>query len=177
MAENELVVTRRLDAPRDLVWKAWTDPRRISAWYGPSGFGTTVKSMEVRPGGEWLFTMHGPDGTDYPNRIRYREVEAPSKLAYLQSEEGSDSFFRVTVTFAKIPGAPGKTDMVYRMAFPTAKGKDLAVEKYGAAQGLSQSMGRLETYLEKTGLLLSSVLTAPRAAVWKVWTDPVEMKR
>ena len=177
MAENELVISRVFDAPRDLVWKAWTDPRRIAVWWGPSGFGNTVKSMDVRAGGEWLFTMHGPDGTDYPSHVRYREVEAPSELAYLHGEEGSHSFFQVRVSFAESAGAPGKTDVVYRMAFPTAEGKRLAVEKYGAAEGLSQTMGRLETYLRKPGLLLSRVFAAPRASVWYAWTDPIEMRK
>src|SRR4051812_33496265 len=81
-SDRELVFTRSFDAPRALVWKAWTDPKQIVQWWGPNGFTTTTQHMEVKPGGEWRFVMHGPDGRDYENLIRYEIVEAPKLLVY-----------------------------------------------------------------------------------------------
>jgi activator of HSP90 ATPase len=66
--EREIILERIFDAPRELVFEAWTDPQRIGQWWGPRGFTTTVYGMDVRPGGEWRLTMHGPDGRDYKNR-------------------------------------------------------------------------------------------------------------
>ena len=71
-ANREMVITRTVDAPRALVWQAWTQPQHIAAWWGPDGFRTTIHAMNVTVGGVWRFMMHGPDGTDYPNRIVYR---------------------------------------------------------------------------------------------------------
>jgi len=67
----ELIAERLFDAPRELVFKAWTVPAIITNWWGPRGFSTTTHEMDFRAGGVWRFTMHGPDGTDYPNKIVY----------------------------------------------------------------------------------------------------------
>ena len=73
---REIVITRVFDAPRDLVWDAWTDPKQVVQWWGPQGFTTTIHEMDVRPGGVWRHTMHGPDGTEYPEQKRvYRSGE------------------------------------------------------------------------------------------------------
>src|SRR5208282_5102482 len=66
-ADREIVITRVVDAPRELVWEAMTDPWHVIHWWGPRGFTTTVETMEVRTGGVWKLVMHGPDGTNYPN--------------------------------------------------------------------------------------------------------------
>ena len=62
-ADREIVATRIYGAPRELVWRVWTDPKHIAQWWGPQGFTNTIREMDVRPGGAWRFTMHGPDGT------------------------------------------------------------------------------------------------------------------
>ena len=67
-ADRTIVTTRVIDAPRALVFKAWTDPAHIAEWWGPDGFTTTIREMDVRLGGAWRFMMHGPDGVDYPRR-------------------------------------------------------------------------------------------------------------
>ncbi|HKO58035.1 MAG TPA: SRPBCC domain-containing protein, partial [Thermoanaerobaculia bacterium] len=107
-ASRELVITRLFDAPRELVFEVWTDPRHIGHWWGPRGFTTTTHEMNVRPGGVWRLTMHGPDGTDYPNRIMYRDIVPGARLAYLH-DSGVDNDprgFEVTVTFA--PAGAGR---------------------------------------------------------------------
>ena len=77
-APDEIVTTRLLNAPRALVFEAWTDPHHVAQWWGPNGFTNTIHEMDVTPGGVWRFVMHGPDGVDYPNRIVYIEVVNPS---------------------------------------------------------------------------------------------------
>jgi len=81
--QGELVLTRTFDAPRDLVFKLWTDPKHIPHWWGPTGFVTTVHVMEVRPGGAWRYSMRGPDGKDYPFNGEYVEVVSPEKLVFI----------------------------------------------------------------------------------------------
>jgi uncharacterized protein YndB with AHSA1/START domain len=89
-ADREMVITRVINAPRALVFKAWTKPAHIGNWWGPRGFTTTTHSMDVRPGGEWRFVMHGPDGTDYQNRIVDLEVVEPERLVYDHFGEAGD---------------------------------------------------------------------------------------
>src|SRR5262249_46230802 len=81
-ADRELIASRVLDAPRDLVWKAFTDPRHIAQWWGPKGFTNTIETMQVRPGGLWKFVMHGPDGKSYPNEVTFVEVVERERLVY-----------------------------------------------------------------------------------------------
>ena len=77
---KELTITRVLNAPIDLVWKVWTDPDHIKSWWGPNGFTNTIFEMDVKPGGNWEFIMHGPDGTDFKNKHIYKEIIKPRKL-------------------------------------------------------------------------------------------------
>src|SRR5438445_12192181 len=81
-ADREIVVTRVFDAPRELVFEAWTDPTRVVQWCGPHGFTTTIHEMDVMPGGVWRFVMHGPDGPDYPYNGVFVEVSEPDRLWY-----------------------------------------------------------------------------------------------
>ena len=80
-ADREIVITRVFDAPRELVWEAWTNPEHVVQWWGPRGFTTTIHEMDVRPGGVWHQTMHGPDGADYPNKSIFVEVVKPKGLS------------------------------------------------------------------------------------------------
>ena len=145
-ADREISITRLFDAPRELVWKVWTDPKHIALWWGPKGFTNTIHSMDVRPGGEWRFIMHGPDGVDYPNKVFYREVKEPERLLYDHGEPGELSHFQVTVTFEEVEG---KTKLTMQMLFPTAELRKAVVEKYGAVEGLKQNMDKLAEYITK----------------------------
>src|SRR2546426_6169783 len=93
-ADREIITTRVLDAPRELVWKAWTDPKHVAEWWGPNGFTNTIQEMDVRPDGVWRFIMHGPDGVDHKNEIIFIEVVELERLVY-------DQFFS-DVRFANI---------------------------------------------------------------------------
>jgi uncharacterized protein YndB with AHSA1/START domain len=81
-AERELVMTRLLDAPREMVFAAWTDPKQAMQWWGPEGLAVVALEMEVRPGGKWRKCMRAPDGTDYWRSGVYREVVAPERLVF-----------------------------------------------------------------------------------------------
>lgn len=171
-AERSLIYQRTFDAPRGVVWKAWTDPTKIAAWWGPSGFANTIQTMEVKVGGSWKFTMHGPDGTDYLNLVTYLLVDEPSKLVYDHGDDVQPDQFRVTVTFAE---NGTQTDMVYKMVFPTREIMRTLIEKSGATDGLKQNMDRFAHWLTKPGLVLTRVFEAPRALVWKAFTDPTQL--
>ena len=140
-ADREIVSARVFDAPRELVWKAWVDPKHVAQWWGPKGFTNTIHEMDVRPGGVWRFAMHGPDGTDYKNEIVFIEVVKPERLVY---DHVSGPRFHVTATFAD---EGGKTKLTMRMVFPTAEERDNTVKKFGAVEGLNQTLGRLGEHL------------------------------
>ncbi|HWF03994.1 MAG TPA: SRPBCC domain-containing protein [Candidatus Angelobacter sp.] len=82
---NEIVVTRVFDAPRELVWKAWTDPERMKLWWGPAVFTAPVCKIDLRVGGKYLFCMRSPQGQDYWNTGVYREIVPPSRLVYIDN--------------------------------------------------------------------------------------------
>lgn len=144
-ADRELVLTRVFDAPRELVFDAWTDPRHTPQWWGPHGFTNTVHETDMRPGGVWRFTMHGPDGTDYPNRILYTEIAKPERLVYLHDSDQDDDprRFHVTVTFED---EGGKTRLTMRMLLPTAEQREEAVG-FGAVELGYQTLDRLARHL------------------------------
>jgi len=145
---QEIVMTCVFDAPRELVFRAWTDPKDIDRWWGPDGFTTTTNEMDVRPGGVWRFVMHGPDGVDYPNRIVYEEIVRPERLVYTHDSDQDDdpARFQVTVTFAE---AVGKTHLTVRMTFASAAERDRVVREFRAIEGGQQTLERLAQYLAK----------------------------
>lgn len=148
ISNREILMQRVINAPRELVFEVWTNPKHVGNWWGPSGFTTTTHEMEVRPGGIWRFIMHGPDGTDYHNKIVFIEVVKPEKLVYKHSgeEDTADINFHVTVTFEK---EGSKTKITMRSVFPTAEGKERVVREHGAIEGAKQHLDRLEEYVAK----------------------------
>ncbi|MBX3729188.1 MAG: SRPBCC family protein [Candidatus Sumerlaeia bacterium] len=146
-SDREIVTTRLFDAPRDLVFSAWSDARHVSNWWGPHGFRTTTHEMDVRPGGVWRFTMHGPDGVDYPNKIVYREVVRPERLVYNHAgEEDFDHIrFHAVVLFEEEAGG---TRVTLRTIFESADACRLVIEKHGAVEGAQQTLERLGRQLE-----------------------------
>ena len=149
-ADREIVITRAFQAPRDLVFEAWTNPKHIVHWFGPTGFTNTMLEMNVKPGGIWRFIMHGPDGTDYPNKIIFKQVVKPSLLTYDHGWDVEDFYkdprlFEVEVIFTAKEKA---TELNMKMIFKTKQVKDDVIEKYGAIEGNRQTMNRLEEYLK-----------------------------
>jgi uncharacterized protein YndB with AHSA1/START domain len=144
--DREIVTTRLLNAPRELVFKVWTDPKHLPHWYGPNGFRTTIHEMDVRPGGVWRLVMHGPDGRDYNNHIVFDEVVPPERLVYRHvPEPGAEPATHQTiVTFAD---RGGKTELTLRLIFESNAVRDHLNKIYGAVEGGRQTVGRLADYL------------------------------
>ena len=139
---------RVIDAPRELVWSVWTDPKHLAQWWGPDGFTTTTSSFDFRPGGVWRFVMHGPDGRDYENRITFDAIVKPERLEYHHG--GGDDVepvqFRTTVVFDDLGG---KTRVTLRGVFPSAEERARVIKDYGADKGLVQTLARLAEYAER----------------------------
>jgi uncharacterized protein YndB with AHSA1/START domain len=171
---NEINITRIYDAPVQAVWDAWTDPEQVAQWWGPRGFTITTHSKDLRAGGNWRYTMHGPDGTDYPNNTKYFEVEECKKLVY--DHGGNDDqppLFRVTVFFSEVKGKT-KMDMTMSMATPEAAEEIRKVIK--KASGYS-TWDRLAEYLEKESsgkekFVINRSFDVPIDLMFKMWTDP-----
>jgi uncharacterized protein YndB with AHSA1/START domain len=144
-SDREIVVTRIIEGPRPLVFEAYTDPRHLAHWWGPNGFTTTTRAFEFRPGGVWDFVMHGPDGTDYPNWIEWREIEPPERLVFLHGDRAEDPrAFVSTVTLVERGSA---TEVTMRAVFQTKAQRDEVVERYHAIEGGKQTLGRLALYV------------------------------
>jgi uncharacterized protein YndB with AHSA1/START domain len=173
---RELTVTRVFQTPREIVYQTWTDPRHLSHWWGPEGFTITTHTIDVTPGGVWNFVMHGPDGTDYVNRIRYIEIVRPERLVYSHGDIEKEEHFQVTITMEDKGNA---TELTMRMVFPTVEELEETVNKYGAIEGAKSTLGRLAEELEAlktTHLEITRTFNAPRDLVFKAWTDPEHLK-
>jgi uncharacterized protein YndB with AHSA1/START domain len=144
MQDREIVITRILNAPHELVFKVWTDPDHLIHWWGPEGFTNTFHEIDVRPGGVWRFVMHGPDGVDYDNKVEFIEVVEPERLVYRHGDDtGESEPFHVTVTFAD---DGGKTRLTLRMLFGSAAERDRSIG-FGAVEGGNSTLDRLAAYL------------------------------
>jgi uncharacterized protein YndB with AHSA1/START domain len=145
-AAREIMISRVIDAPRELVFEAFTQVRHLSRWWGPEGFTTTTRSFEFRVDGVWDFVMHGPDGTDYQEWISWREIVPPERIALLHGESRDDpNAFESLLTFEPFGE---QTRIVMRRLFPTKGLRDQAVEKYHAIEGGEQTLGNLAAYVE-----------------------------
>jgi len=144
-AERELVITRVFDAPRQLVFKAWTEPQHVTQWLGPKGFTALEFKMDRRPGGGWHSRMRSPDGIEYSNRGVVREVVEPERLVFTfawDDEDGNPGReMLITIAFAEHDGG---TEMTFSQAvFESAEDRD------GHRGGWSESFDKLAEYLAK----------------------------
>ena len=175
--DNELNIIRYYDASLSAVWDAWTDPAKAAHWWGPRGFTITTHSKDLRVGGHWSYTMHGPDGVDYPNKTIYLEVVEKAKLVY--DHGGNDDrppLFRVTVLFSE---EAGKTRMDMTMALPDREAAE-QTRKFVRKAGGDGTWDRLGEYLEKqeTGkeaFVINRSFDAPVDVVFDAWTDPAQL--
>jgi uncharacterized protein YndB with AHSA1/START domain len=171
---NEIRIIRIYDAPVEAVWDAWTDPEQVAQWWGPRGFTLTTHSKDLRPGGHWTYTMHGPDGVDYPNKTPYLEVERHSKLVY--DHGGNDDrppLFRVTVLFSE---TNGKTRMEMSMTLPTPEAAE-EMRKFIKKAGGDATWDRLAEYLDKESsgkeeFVINRTFDAPLELMFEMWTNP-----
>ncbi|GHH99779.1 SRPBCC family protein [Neobacillus kokaensis] len=143
---KEIIVKRVFNASRDLIWKAWTQPEHLKNWWGPKGFSITTSEFEMKPGGIWRFIMKGPDGVEYPNKITFKEIVKPERLVYTSADdiEGDPGQFQTIVTFVE---EDNKTLLIQRLIFPSAEIREQVVQEFGAIEGVSQTLDRLEAQL------------------------------
>ena len=144
-ADREITISRVIDAPREVVFEAFTAVRHLSRWWGPDGFTTTTRSFEFRVGGVWDFVMHAPDGTDYQEWITWTAIAPPERIALLHGESRDDpNAFESVLTFAA-DGEATRIEMC--TVFPTKELRDEAVEKYHAVEGGQQTLSNLAAYV------------------------------
>ena len=145
--DREIVFTRVFDAPREMVFDAWTDPQQVAQWWGPVGFTTAIQEMDVREGGVWRHVMHGPNGMDFPNQIVFTKVIRPELLAYAHSggrKGDPGASFHTTVTFQ---AEGSKTLLTMRMVFEQADVREHVIREYRAVEGGMQTLERLAGHL------------------------------
>ena len=136
----ELVLRRLFNAPRKLVFEVWTDPKHLAQWWGPRGFATEIREMDVKPGGVWSYVMRGPDGNEYPFDGVYVEVVEPERLVFDGSIHGSpEQRVWTEVTFAE-RGAKTEVNVRQLYTFESAATR-------GAPIGWNQQFDRLEEFL------------------------------
>jgi uncharacterized protein YndB with AHSA1/START domain len=146
-SDREIVISRVIEGPRRLVFEAYTDVKHLALWWGPNGFTTTTHRFEFRPGGVWDFTLHGPDGTDYPNVIVWKEIVPPERLVFEHGKaEGDPAAFLSTVTLVERGAA---TELTLRAVFKTKQQRDEVVERFGAIERGKQTLGRLAAYIDQ----------------------------
>lgn len=174
-AANELRITRVYDAPVSLVWDAWTRDEHVGQWWGPRGFSLTTHSKDLRPGGTWVYTMHGPDGKDWPNFTRYHVVEPCAKLVYDHGAMAEDAkpMFRVTATFTDLGG---RTELDMRMTLATAE-EAAQSRAFVKAAGGNGTWDRLAEFLEKQVshadvFVINRSFDAPIDVMFDLWTKP-----
>ena len=178
-ADREIVTTRLFDAPRALVFEAWTNEKHLAHWWGPDGFTTTTYEMNFAPGGSWRFMMHGPDGRDYPNKINYLEIVPNERLYYAHTGDDGIAHFHTTVTFTD---EAGQTRLTMTAVFPTKEMRDMVVRDYGAVEGGQQTISHLNDYVrelerERGEFTVTRVFNAPRQLLFDVWTQPEHLVR
>jgi uncharacterized protein YndB with AHSA1/START domain len=147
--DREIVLTRVFDAPRELVYRAWTDPEHIQHWFGPKDFACKTHAIDLRVGGMWRFDMVGPGGKRYPNRMTFLQMKAPELLVFDHSDDSDDSNddpykFRVTITFDA--QSNGKTVVTLRQLHPTKAQREAGIG-FGAVEIGNTTMDKLEAHL------------------------------
>ena len=177
LSSREIVLTRVFDAPREMIWDAWTDPEQVVQWWGPRGFTTTIHEMDVRPGGVWRLTMRGPDGTEYPNKSVFLEVVKPERIVFSHGgarKGDAGAQFEATWTFES---QGNQTRLTLRLEFPTAAARDHSVKTYNAIEGGNQTLDRLGEKLARTPLVLERTYNASIEEVWKAITEVEHIRK
>jgi uncharacterized protein YndB with AHSA1/START domain len=175
-AGRELSINRLLNAPVELVWEVFINPEHIKNWWGPNGFTNTIYKMEVKPGGVWEFMMHGPDGTNYPNKSVFKEV-VPHRLIVFEHYAPN---FTTTINFV---AEGGKTRINWHMLFESKELFEMIVKNHKADKGLEQNIEKLEAYLTQPlnmasePFVIERTFNAPIEKVWRAITNKDEMKQ
>lgn len=143
-SNREILMTRAFDAPRNLVWEAWTNPAHVPRWMlGPDGWSMPVCEIDLRPGGEWRFVWRRSDGTEMEMRGVYREVVPPERLVHTESWGGD---WPETLNTLVLLEKDGRTRMECTILYPSEEARDAAL-RTGMKDGVEISFDRLAAYL------------------------------
>ena len=143
--DSEIVSSRIVNASRELVYAAWTDPNHLKNWWGPAGFTNTFHEFDLRPGGRWIYTMHGPEKGNYQNDVEFLAIDRPSFIAW---KRHSKPLFQVVATFEEVTS--DKTKVIFKMLFETAE--ECAKLKPYVVDKNEENFDRLEVELTKMAL-------------------------
>jgi uncharacterized protein YndB with AHSA1/START domain len=151
-SDRVIVISRVVNAPRELVWTAISSPAHVGKWWGPRGFTTTIEKMDVRPGGVWKHVMRGPDGTNYPNQSVFKEVVRPERLVYEHTggREGGPLIHH-TFTWTFEDASSGKTRVTINILLESDADREKIVREFGAIEGAKQTLERLSEHLATMG--------------------------
>ncbi len=148
--DRSIVITRTFNAPRELVWKVWTDAEYLAQWWGPHGWSLSLNEMDFRPGGTWLYCMEGPDDMQSCGRSEYQEIVEPERIVYTDYFADSDGNIsqqmpaaRVSVEFTEVGG---RTQVVTTSEYPTTADRDRVLEM-GMEAGTKETLDRAEALL------------------------------
>jgi uncharacterized protein YndB with AHSA1/START domain len=166
-------LTRVYDAPLQAVWEAWTIPEEIAQWWGPRGFTLTSHSRDLRTGGHWHYTMHGPDGTDYENTTQYLEVVPGQRMVYDHGgHRDRPPLFRVTALFTE---RNGRTQLDMTMTFATPEVAEQTrgfIRKAGGESTWDRLAEHLGKHAGKEQFFISRSFNAGIEQVYAMWTEP-----
>jgi uncharacterized protein YndB with AHSA1/START domain len=193
---REMTITRIFDAPREVVWKAWTEPEYVKRWWGPKGFTSPVARIDLRVGGRYLYSMRSPEGQVFWSTGEYREIVEPVKIVYTDSfsdEKGnvvpasaygmSGDWPMESVAMVTFEEREGRTEVtLWETGIPAGENRDLALE------GWNESLDKLADVLrggdvapKKTNIIaepgkqetvITRIFDAPRDLVFKTYMDP-----
>jgi len=138
----EILTTRIVNFPRELVYRAWTDPEHLKNWWGPAGFTNTFKEFDLRIGGKWIFVMHGPGNGNYVNECEFIKIEEPELVAW---KRYSKPLFQVVAAFEEV--TENSTKIIFRQIFDS-EGECNKIKKYTFGKN-DENFDKLEVELSK----------------------------
>ncbi len=143
---KEIVIERVFDAPRELVWKAWTDPEHVAQWWGPHGMKTRVDELDLRPGGSWRYVMLGPNGTEYPQSGVFKEIVPPETIVMTaEFPYAPDEAAEVVLTY-HFDDLGDKTKLTMRIAHPSVEERRKQAAM-GVVEGWNANFDSLDAHL------------------------------
>lgn len=145
ISEREIIQKREINFPVEMVYEAFSNPKHLINWWGPNGFKNSFKEFTFKPGGSWRFIMHGPDGTDYTNRIVFKEIIQNKLISFTHGSDidNDPDAFETEINFEK---DGSKTQLTMKSIFKTAEACE-AVKRFGAVEGGKQTLDKLESFL------------------------------
>jgi uncharacterized protein YndB with AHSA1/START domain len=179
LADRELAITRTFDAPREILFKMWTDPNHMAQWWGPHGFTNPVCNLDVRAGGAIRIDMRGPEGTVYPMTGTFREIVRPQRLVFTaEALDQSGTVVLEVLNTVIFEEKNGKTTLTLQARVTKVTGEGVSYLE-GMEAGWTQSLERLASQVKSKNepLVIERTFNAPAARVWRALTNKDEMKR